>query len=172
MTVVGLPTTLEVTLGALLQENHLTSWKIAGEVDNTTVVLRLKTRLSNVNMASQPTPTTPQVFRRKPISQINRDKRRAEEWRRVASRQDECQASEYFTSGNSQGLFMPTPPETHSVTNTNMLLSPNDTPPHMSGCARDFRREPRAVTVATASHPPSGNDQVCGPTADTTTEHD
>ncbi|KAL8567286.1 hypothetical protein ACOMHN_023329 [Nucella lapillus] len=91
MPVVGLPTSLEVTLSALLQENKVTSWKICGEGDSTTVVLRLKTDTANSNMASQPPPVTTQCrYRKKSPSSISRNRRRAEERRAV--RQDERKA--------------------------------------------------------------------------------
>ncbi|KAL8576533.1 hypothetical protein ACOMHN_003091 [Nucella lapillus] len=144
MPVVGLPTALEVTLGALLQQNRLTSWKIAGEGDNTTVVIRLKSDTVSSSGTCQQGDVTPQVFRRKPPSSLARDQRRAEE-RRTAVRQDQQKASDISPTDTSQSLFLPTPPTSIPVSKSNTLLTPNNTP--MQSYAHENRRAPSDIGV-------------------------
>ena len=68
-----LPSALETVLGALLTNHSVTSWKVASENQTPVVVLRLKPVSENQDSVST------QVYRRKPQSQIARDKRRAVE---------------------------------------------------------------------------------------------
>eukprot|EP00745_Piridium_sociabile_P042767 TRINITY_DN865_c0_g1_i1.p1 TRINITY_DN865_c0_g1~~TRINITY_DN865_c0_g1_i1.p1 ORF type:complete len:303 (+),score=67.47 TRINITY_DN865_c0_g1_i1:174-1082(+) len=81
MPVTGLPVTLEKTLTALLTDNTVSSWKIAGESDNTVVVLRLRpaTQVSTTTMADPVLNRRTQVeyFRKKAPSQVRRDQQRA-----------------------------------------------------------------------------------------------
>eukprot|EP00745_Piridium_sociabile_P013073 TRINITY_DN19614_c0_g1_i23.p1 TRINITY_DN19614_c0_g1~~TRINITY_DN19614_c0_g1_i23.p1 ORF type:complete len:154 (+),score=32.16 TRINITY_DN19614_c0_g1_i23:138-599(+) len=126
MPVVGLPTALEVTLDALLQKNHLTSWKITGENDNLVVVIRMKTSPAADNMACPQPAVSPQYFRKKPPSQVNRDRRRAED-RRWAQRQD-GKASDNIKSDDELPLFMPTPPSRHAVVHTDTAHQSSNTP--------------------------------------------
>ena len=83
MPVTGFPATLERTLSALMVDNTISSWKVAGEGDNTTIVLRLKPVCGPAtSTASMADPvlnreTQVQYYRRKPPSQIRRDKERA-----------------------------------------------------------------------------------------------
>ncbi|KAL8603058.1 hypothetical protein ACOMHN_015623 [Nucella lapillus] len=144
MPVVGLPTTLEVTLDALLRENHLTSWKVTGESDNVVVVLRLKTGPANTNMACQHTPVAPCYYRKKAPSELQRDRRRAEERRNRAVRHEDCKESESFDSSakDSPCLFVSTPPTSHTALHPD--TSPNNTSPHET--AREIRRA-QDVTV-------------------------
>ncbi|XP_070173803.1 cyclic nucleotide-gated channel beta-1-like [Littorina saxatilis] len=73
MPAVGLPTALEGTLETLLKENAVCSWKICAEGTKTTVVLRL------VSISDSDRPAMTRHFRRKPTSQLQRDRLRAQE---------------------------------------------------------------------------------------------
>ena len=78
MPVSGLPVAAEITLDALLQKNVVSSWKITGDRNNSTVfILRLTAQSSDIN--SQPLSLRAVHYRKKPPSQVLRDKRRAEE---------------------------------------------------------------------------------------------
>ena len=78
MPVSGLPDAAETTLDALLQKNVVSSWKITGDRNNSTVfILRLTAQSSDFN--SQPLNLRTVHYRKKPPSQVLRDKRRAEE---------------------------------------------------------------------------------------------
>jgi len=187
MPVVGLPTTLEVTLGALLQQHCITSWKVCGEGEQTTVVLRLKAGSSDGNMAGQQTPV---YFRRKPPSQTNRDRRRTEErrqaeerrWaeerrraeeRRQTEERQEDKASALFPFETSPSLFMPTPPITQSVSHTNTPASPNHMPSQSVLPTHDYRCASGAVTVLeadTVAEQQGGIDLVEVPVPDITME--
>ena len=83
MPVTGLPAAVETTLSALLAENAVKSWKIAGEGANTVVVLRLEPVESerSTNMAEPVSmhSTQAQYFRRKPPSQLRRDQQRTQQ---------------------------------------------------------------------------------------------
>ena len=68
-------------------ENQLSSWKVSSEGSKTVVVLRLTALTS---MAEHNTHTV-QQYRRKPPSQQNRDKKRAEEHSKRFSQQKERQ---------------------------------------------------------------------------------
>eukprot|EP00745_Piridium_sociabile_P013610 TRINITY_DN20050_c0_g1_i10.p1 TRINITY_DN20050_c0_g1~~TRINITY_DN20050_c0_g1_i10.p1 ORF type:complete len:301 (-),score=66.62 TRINITY_DN20050_c0_g1_i10:243-1145(-) len=84
MPVTGLPAAVEKTLSALLSENAVSSWKIAGEGSNTVVVLRLKpVDPVSTNMAEPVLNRTTQVqyYRKKPPGQIRRDQQRARQQR-------------------------------------------------------------------------------------------
>ena len=68
-------------------ENQLSSWKVSNEGSKTVVVLRL-TALTSM---AEPNTHTVQQYRRKPPSQQNRDKKRAEEYSKRFSQQAERQ---------------------------------------------------------------------------------
>ena len=68
-----LPCALESVLGALLQNHLINSWKVTSEGVNPCVVLRLKP------LDDTQERVTTQAYRRKPQSQIERDRRRAAE---------------------------------------------------------------------------------------------
>ena len=100
MPVAGLPAAVEGTLEVLLMENQLSSWKVSSEGSKTVVVLRLTALTS---MAEHNTHTV-QQYRRKPPSQQNRDKKRAEEYSKRFSQQKERQ-----TNGLKNQLFNKNP---------------------------------------------------------------
>ena len=86
MPVAGLPAAVETTLNALLTENVVTSWKVAGEGDGAVVVIRLKSSQANTMSTNMATSSTSgsgqpsvQCFRRKPPSQLRRDQERAQQ---------------------------------------------------------------------------------------------
>ena len=83
MPVAGLPAAVEGTLEVLLMENQLSSWKVSREGSKTVVVLRLTALTSMAEHATH----TVQQYRRKPPSQQNRDKKRAEEYSKRFSQQ-------------------------------------------------------------------------------------
>ncbi|XP_070177936.1 uncharacterized protein [Littorina saxatilis] len=94
MPAVGLPTALEGTLGALLKENAVCSWKICAEGTKTTVVLRL------VSISDSDRPAMTRHFRRKPPSQLQRDRLRAQERqeKKEKGNQNEPKASQNCSS--------------------------------------------------------------------------
>ena len=91
MPVSGLPGAVEVTLTALLQDNSVTSWKVAGEGDSTVVVLRLKPANSTTTTMADPVlnrGSQVQYFRKKPPCQVRRDQERARKGRQQAKQQN------------------------------------------------------------------------------------
>ena len=110
MPVAGLPAAAETTLNALLADNIVTSWKVAGEGDSTVVVLRLRpdsTVNTPTNMAGRPQ-TAAVHYKRKPPSQLNRDAERSKRWR---ERREgfATEASDYHAVDNVCPLFLSTP---------------------------------------------------------------
>ena len=73
-----LPKALETTLGALLCNHSVTSWKITAEGLNPTVVLRLKPLEHDYQHGSC---VQTGVYRRKPSSQLTRDRQRLAEYK-------------------------------------------------------------------------------------------
>ena len=120
MSSTGLPLRLETFLADLVDEIGLSSWKIQGNSNSTTVVLRF---------AGQPPSADPEhtdselKFRRKPPSQIKRDKKRAEEYAR--KRQHQSKASKASTV---PFLFEPIPEKNDLQTDCHDPES--DTPVH------------------------------------------
>ncbi|KAK7461596.1 hypothetical protein BaRGS_00038640 [Batillaria attramentaria] len=78
MPVEDLPPTVEAMLNALLTENSLSPYKIEGRGDSAVVILRLT--------GGQP-PNMARTYRKKPPSQVRRDKKRAEEKRAADTNQ-------------------------------------------------------------------------------------
>ena len=105
-----LPKALDSVLTALLCEHTVTSWKIAAEGNYPTVVLRL--RPVNTQDVTQ---NTNMSFRRKAPSQINRDKKRMENFAQRKRKQlsDNVNASEMCLTENV------TIDDAKSVTNLN-----------------------------------------------------
>eukprot|EP00745_Piridium_sociabile_P042770 TRINITY_DN865_c0_g1_i5.p1 TRINITY_DN865_c0_g1~~TRINITY_DN865_c0_g1_i5.p1 ORF type:complete len:300 (+),score=74.57 TRINITY_DN865_c0_g1_i5:174-1073(+) len=90
MPVTGLPVTLEKTLTALLTDNTVSSWKVAGEADNTVVVLRLKPVSKMSTTMADPVlnrHSQVQYYRKKPPSQVRRDQERAKQQQQQQQRQ-------------------------------------------------------------------------------------
>ena len=86
---------MEKTLNALLSDNAVSSWKIAGEGDNTVVVLRLKpaSTAETTTMADPALNRTSQVqyYRKKAPAQVRRDQERArQQKKRHQTDQQEC----------------------------------------------------------------------------------
>ena len=84
MPVTGLPAAVEKTMMALLTDNAVTSWKIAGEGDNTTFVLRFKPVSKTTTTMADSDPvlnrhTQVQYFRKKPPCQVARDQARSKQ---------------------------------------------------------------------------------------------
>lgn len=106
MPVEGLPITLETMLNGLLQEMALSSFKIEGRGKQTVVVLRLTESVTKIT--DQPPLAVDHsvaAYRRKSLSQANRDRRRADAYRM------KCEAKAANEHGSSpSGLFLPTPP--------------------------------------------------------------
>lgn len=76
MPVSGLPKAAEMALNALIEENILSSWKIAGGKTYSTVTLRF-------SMAEYSGPITTAQYRKKSPSQVSRDRKRQSERRNV-----------------------------------------------------------------------------------------
>eukprot|EP00745_Piridium_sociabile_P026524 TRINITY_DN4238_c0_g1_i5.p1 TRINITY_DN4238_c0_g1~~TRINITY_DN4238_c0_g1_i5.p1 ORF type:complete len:309 (-),score=65.04 TRINITY_DN4238_c0_g1_i5:208-1134(-) len=128
MPVTGFPATLERTLTALMVDNAISSWKVAGEGDNTTVVLRLKPvstpATTTTNMAGPVLNRSTQIqyFRRKPPSQIRRDQERARQQRQASEQQQrktsESQHRDCAVDANNMTDSEPEQPATQYTTTT------------------------------------------------------
>ena len=79
-----LPSALERVLGALLSDHCVTSWKVTSEGQTPTVVLRLKPVSEHQDYVST------HVYRRKPVSQVMRDRRRAAEHKQKLELRNVC----------------------------------------------------------------------------------
>ena len=100
MPVSGLPVAAEITLDALLQKNVVSSWKITGDRNNSTVfILRLTAQSSEIN--SQPLSLRTVHYRKKPPSQVWRDNRRAEK-RTAAMKHQQPQTNNGQQQGHKQ----------------------------------------------------------------------
>jgi hypothetical protein len=77
MPVAEIPAALERVLGTLLVDNTITSWKVAAEGSNTTLVVRLVTAGPDQHGASCQQSSQHATYRKKPPSQIRRDQQRA-----------------------------------------------------------------------------------------------
>lgn len=99
MPVEGLPSTLESMMNAVLNEMSVSSFKIESRGAQAVVVIRL----TPSSLPPHATQNSSGAYRRKCPSQVNRDKRRAEEHR---ANRELKQASESSPSA----LFLPTPP--------------------------------------------------------------
>lgn len=98
MTTRGLPPRLQQFLFGLANDVGLSSWKISSQGDNTTVVLRFCTGLPSSDNTN-----TEVGYRRKPPSQLRRDKERAEK------HQLQKQQNKASDIQDSPLLFQPTP---------------------------------------------------------------
>ena len=76
-----IPKALDTVLKALLSDHSISSWKVAAEGQNPTIVLRLCPRREPNVYQDGVRIDTSAVYRRKPPSQINRDKRRMDNFR-------------------------------------------------------------------------------------------
>ena len=77
-----LPRALDTVLKALLSDHSIFSWKVAAEGHNPTIVLRLCPRREpNMYQDGVRVADTLAVYRRKPPSQINRDRRRMNDFK-------------------------------------------------------------------------------------------
>ena len=83
-----LPIALDVTLKALLSCHSVQSWKIATEGQNPTVILRLRPETQKRACQDGAHSIDTVAFKRKPPSQIQRDRRRAEEFYNYRQRRD------------------------------------------------------------------------------------
>ena len=81
-----LPKALDTVLKALLSDHSISSWKVAAEGQNPTMVLRLSPRREPYVCQDGVRVDTSAVYRRKPPSQINRDKRRMNNFRSRSDR--------------------------------------------------------------------------------------
>jgi hypothetical protein len=109
MPVAGLPAAAETTLNALLSENAVSSWKIAGEGDSTVFVLRLKPQVSQTtnNMAAP----MPVYYRKKPPGQVRRDNKRAKQRQQQREEEEETtnKASERQETANESEILFSSP---------------------------------------------------------------
>ena len=129
MPVVGLRTALESALVVLLKEKLLRSWKMTEENQNAVVIIRL-TSVHTPGTAIEPQRHSAAITqcscRRRPPSQLKRDKKRAEEFQQKKwTSLQEIQVSD----GNTDtvfdtDLFLPTPP----VSQADISVQACDTP--------------------------------------------
>ena len=101
MPIEGFPKVLEGMLNSALQELTLSSFKVEGRGNQTVVVLRFASKITDH------TPVTPvqnATYRRKCPAQMNRDRTRAEMYR-ANQRIKSCEEIQ-----SPSGLFLPTPP--------------------------------------------------------------
>ena len=100
MPVSGLPVAVKNTLDALLQNYVVSSWKITGDRNNNTVFIFRLTAQSSYT-TSQPLGLRTFHYRKKPPSQVLRDKRRAEE-RLAAMKYQQHQTNNSQQQGHKQ----------------------------------------------------------------------
>ena len=98
MSVVELPTALDSALVALLNEKLFRSWKVTEENQNAVVIIRL-TAVHTLGTAIESQRNIAAItqcsYRRRPPSQLKRDKKRAEEFQqKKLSSLQEIQASD------------------------------------------------------------------------------
>ena len=131
MPVSGLPFAAEITLDALLQKNVVSSWKITGDRNDSTVfILRLTAQSSDIN--SQPLSLRTVHYRKNPPSQVLRDKRRAEE-RIAAMKHQQPQTNNGQQQGHKQTRefrenyveFMPTADKDTTVNKARTQITHN-----------------------------------------------
>ncbi|KAL8574091.1 hypothetical protein ACOMHN_065348 [Nucella lapillus] len=121
-------------LNSALQEMTLSSFKIDGRGNQTTVVLRLSCKKTTVR--SPVTPFQSASSKKKCQGQVDRDRRRAEAYR--AKRQEVNQQAP-----SPSGLFLPTPPSVlyaadYSDSN-DMFTFDSHCPPYTSNCQGEQR---------------------------------
>ena len=104
MPVNGLPSRLEQALNVFLAEMKLSSFKIDDSGNKAVIVLRLT---SAASAACQPSTVLKDsvAYRRKSQSQIDRDRRRAEQHKSASD-----QKTKASPPASPSGLFLPTPP--------------------------------------------------------------
>ena len=150
MPVAGLPVAVEALLTSLITTDVLSSWKVAGEGGNSTVVLRFKPA------SGQPCQYQRGTWHRKTPSRLRRDLRRSERHR---------------TNGEQKFL------QTGSI--ENVILESNSKFDDVHGFARDSR-DARAtgqtptttVTFDLPSHQPNSTDATFGHHLDDTCERE
>ena len=105
-----LPIALDTALKALLSCHSVYSWKIAAEGQNPTVILRLRpeTQPSAHENGSRVDTVT---FKRKPPSQIHRDRRRAEEFKQRRDHVENTTVSESRTASKCENMLENEPNE-------------------------------------------------------------
>ncbi|KAL8563374.1 hypothetical protein ACOMHN_008213 [Nucella lapillus] len=144
MPVEGLPSTLDTMLNAALREMTLSSFKIEGRGNQTTVLLRLTTMIPIQPPVTQ---NHSAVYRRKSENQAKRDRRRAEEHRMDQEKKTgQCDSS-------PSGLFLPTPPSLFYSDNcgtedgTDMFVY-NNSPPSVTQPSANTRRDEETIDMA------------------------
>jgi hypothetical protein len=134
MPVTGLPAALDGALESLLRENAMTSWKIVSENCKTTIMLRFSPVTDNNNMATCLSVTaSPKSthYRRKPPSQLKRDKQRA------AMRKQNSEQEVSESVQNERTLFVSSP----SMYENSASVGLPDQPCDVATDARASRRE-------------------------------
>ena len=97
-----LPIALDTAIKALLGCHSVYSWKITAEGPNPTVILRLRPETEpSVRRSGERIDTV--AYRRKPPCQIQRDKRRAEEYRQRRESSEDVAVTESSRSENAVG---------------------------------------------------------------------
>jgi len=145
MTSNGLPMRLQQFLTGLAEDVGLSSWKISSQGDNTTVVLRF----SAGSPCFDYTPADV-GYRRKPPSQLRRDKERIEQYRtRKQQQQQQQQQSKASDSEKSPVLFQPTPDKLYfeSPVDLDTALTPQQQ--HAEACVSQASMKPARATHAT-----------------------
>ena len=100
----GLPVAVNGVLTDLLQEQAVNSWKVVGDTTATVALLRLSPADPSAITTSQPG-RSQVTFRKKPPSQVRRDRKRAGDQQKA--RPDQASVLDFFDC--SMPLFMPTP---------------------------------------------------------------
>ena len=147
MTSNGLPMRLQQFLTGLAEDVGLSSWKIFSQGDNTTVVLRF----SAISPCFDYTPADV-GYRRKPPSQLRRDKERIEQYRtRKQQQQQQQQQSKASDSEKSPVLFQPTPDKLYfeSPVDLDTALTPPTLQQHAEACVGQASMQPARATHAT-----------------------
>lgn len=158
MPVVGLPTAAEISLQALLNTAAVSSFKIVGDGRNLTFVLRLQTCDSENNTCAatdnyRPTATPiHQAFRKKPPSQVRRDKQRAQKRRDTLAQASDEQSVEILPSTELCHVFN----ATSTKSDKDHVLKPVENAPcELSGAS--VTSDPGQLNAKAAAYIPLGH---------------
>ena len=120
----GLPSTLEVMLTTLLQENAVTSFKVESNTSRTVVVLRFTSGTGQQHGGATTTHQSSASFKKKTASQIARDRERAEAFQ-LQNQQQRHQQQPQQQPSKRQASPTEIPQQSLSAS---CLFSPKDTP--------------------------------------------
>ncbi len=94
MPVDGLPLAVETALMNLLEENNLSSWRIVGGERYAVLTLKFQVAMSEQGERSGHSSVQRVCYRKKPPSQVNKDKLRSQAWKAKSQTMDMKRTSE------------------------------------------------------------------------------